>query len=78
MSRVVVFGVLALALSACVDGTKFVSDPVVLKTSQGEVTCQLYTKRQLQWDEAVEWPEDMHEGLAREYCRAEGIRRQDL
>jgi hypothetical protein len=34
-----------VAITACVDRKSYETDPVTLKTDQGNVICQLYTKQ---------------------------------
>jgi hypothetical protein len=65
---------LALAglVSGCVDPKAFESDPVKVKTNKGVVTCQLYTKDEVLWDRAVDFPKSMTVLAADKVCVAEG------
>ena len=51
------------------------SEPVLIETPTGIVTCQLYTQSRVLWDRAIGRPEDMSVQEADDVCRAEGIRR---
>ncbi|MCX8509653.1 MAG: hypothetical protein ORN49_12390 [Rhodobacteraceae bacterium] len=67
------------ALSACVpDPKQFETPPVKVQTPQGVVTCQLYSKRLLTWDRAIDFPQKMTVKQADAYCHAEGAREKKL
>ncbi|KUJ86119.1 hypothetical protein AVO45_03910 [Ruegeria marisrubri] len=53
------------------------TDPVLVETSQGIVTCQLYTQSRVLWDRAIDRPESMSVQEADEVCRNEGYRRMN-
>lgn len=71
----IIVPVLALAVVAGCDRSRFRSDPVQVETAKGPVTCQLYTYTEVTWDEAIARPEGMSEDEAHGVCRAEGARR---
>ncbi|WP_371036530.1 hypothetical protein [Rhodosalinus sp. FB01] len=65
------------ALAGCtISPQNLESIPVVLSTSHGPVTCQLYTRERVDWDRSVDRPEGMSVGEADRLCAAEGLRRQ--
>ena len=67
----------ALSLSACVGSpVQYESQPVVLDTTEGKVTCQLYTVDQVIWDRAIDRPGSMSVATADNLCRKEGLRQQ--
>lgn len=70
-------GAAIVLLSACApDPRSFESEPVDVKTAQGIVTCQLYTKERVLWDRAIDRPEGVTIQQADAVCRAEGRRLQ--
>jgi len=64
----------SLGLTGCISPEQFESEPVVLKSKQGPVVCQLYTEERVDWDRAIQWPSKMDSKVADEMCLAEGIR----
>lgn len=66
---------LGLLVSAC-DRTAYETQPVVLKTDSGDVTCQLYTVERVLWDHAIMHPEALSKEQADALCFAEGERRK--
>ncbi len=65
----------AIALSGCVgDPAGYESDPVTVSTSGGNVVCQLYTKRVVRWDRAIDRPNGMSVQDADAICLQEGER----
>ena len=77
MSKTVpMFGCMAvLALSGCVDKARYETTPVQVQTKKGIVTCQLYTERQVLWDEAISVPNGMSIAEGDQVCINEGKRR---
>ncbi len=62
-------------LAGCaIDKRSFESQPVKVKTAQGTVTCQLYTKERVLWDEAIDVPAHMPISRGDQICREEGYR----
>lgn len=70
----IIVPVLALAVVAGCDKSRFRTAPVQVDTAKGQVTCQLYTYTETTWDEAIARPEGMSEEEAHSVCRAEGTR----
>ena len=66
--------VASLALAGCFSPEQYESEPVVLKTKQGPVVCQLYTKERIDWDRAIQWPRGISQEKADGLCLEEGIR----
>lgn len=70
-----VMAVAATAVMAgCVSKTAFESNPVQIKTPKGMVTCQLYTRDRIQWDESIAVPAGMTKEEGDSYCVQEGHR----
>lgn len=67
---------LAVLVSGCVDPKDFETDPVKVKTKKGVVTCQLYTKDEVLWDRAIDFPRSMKVPAADKVCKAEGHRQR--
>ncbi|MEM0978506.1 MAG: hypothetical protein AAGJ34_13310 [Pseudomonadota bacterium] len=71
-------GILATGtlVGACApDPRNYESEPVLVKTDRGIVTCQLYTDNQVLWDEAIDFPANhMTLSEADEICEQEGQR----
>lgn len=65
-----------VVLTACVDRKSYETDPVTLKTDQGNVICQLYTNQHVLWDESIAHPKAMTQKTADGICWAEGVRLQ--
>jgi hypothetical protein len=64
-----------LAVAACVpDPKSFETEPVVINTSAGAVTCQLYTAEIVALDRAINRPQGMSVAEADGICQAEGRR----
>lgn len=66
-----------VVVSGCGSPADYETPPVQVSTSQGTVTCQLYTRSQVTWDRAIDRPESMSIEQADEICRAEGERRMN-
>lgn len=64
-------------LGAC-SPKHFETEPVLVQTSKGVVTCQLYTRQRLDWDRSVAYPGTMTEIEADQVCIREGRRRIGL
>lgn len=62
------------AVSACVTPEQFESEPVIVNSPQGPITCQLYTKNDLSWDRSIDHPGTLSVKAADTYCRNEGAR----
>ncbi len=67
----------AAALSGCVPSQSYESAPVQVQTSQGVVTCQLYTKDIVLWDRALSHPTEISAQAADQVCTDEGKRRKN-
>ena len=66
-----------LVLAACApDPLAYETDPVEVQTSQGVVTCQLYTRNIVAWDRAIDRPDTMSVQQADQICKTEGQRQQ--
>ena len=77
MSSKIAAVAIVAALSACtISPENLESIPVVLSTSDGPVTCQLYTRERVDWDRSIDRPEGMSVSEADRFCAAEGLRRQ--
>lgn len=74
MRAVAILAVLPL-IAAC-SPQEMETDPVVLATPQGPVTCQLYTRSQVLWDRSIDRPATMGVRTADALCVAEGKREQ--
>ncbi|NDW51946.1 hypothetical protein [Aliiroseovarius sp. PrR006] len=61
-------------MAGCVDKSAYESNPVQVKTKQGVVTCQLYTRDRVQWDEAIAVPAGMTKAEGDAICIQEGHR----
>ncbi|MDF3608449.1 hypothetical protein PE067_21270 [Paracoccus sp. DMF-8] len=67
-----------MTLSACsIDPSDYETDPVQVESAKGSVTCQLYTKRIVRWDRAIDRPATMSVKEADDICLAEGLRTRD-
>lgn len=64
----------SLLAAGCVDPTDFETTSVQVRTPQGIVTCQLYTRERVLWDRAIHRPEAMTVTEADQACVAEGRR----
>ncbi len=64
-----------LALSGCIDQSRYETAPVQVKTPKGTVTCQLYKHNQVLWDEATSVPPGMTIREGDQTCINEGKRR---
>ncbi|WP_299845526.1 hypothetical protein [uncultured Roseovarius sp.] len=65
-----------LVLAGCsVDPVKYETTPVKLSSPKGPVVCQLYTHRQVIWDEAISIPPGMTIAEGDQICKNEGLRR---
>lgn len=66
-----------VAVAGCVASpVEFETTPVKVETTNGVVTCQLYTKDLVVWDRAIDRPASMSVQEADSVCRAEGERRK--
>lgn len=74
--KITTLPILALVLSGCGSPVEYESDPVVVQTPQGPVTCQLYSTSIVAWDRAIDRPAAMSVKTADTYCLNEGARRQ--
>lgn len=72
--RTIILGVTILGLAGCISPEQYETEPVSLKTAKGTVVCQLYTKEQVVWDRAIDWPRKMTVEEADNICKAEGYR----
>lgn len=74
----VAFGLVAAAtMAGCVPSPQnYESEPVVLKTPKGNVTCQLYTPELVIWDRSIDRPYGMSVETADAICRKEGQRQK--
>ncbi|MCK0170607.1 hypothetical protein [Aliiroseovarius sp. S1123] len=61
-------------MAGCVDKSAYESNPVQIKTEKGVVTCQLYMRDRVQWDEAIAVPAGMTKDEGDAYCVQEGHR----
>lgn len=76
--RSAVISLLFFGLTGCISPQNFESEPVEVRTPEGLVTCQLYTKERVIWDRAIDRPETMSVEVADQVCIAEGTRLMDL
>jgi len=73
--RIALLSFVSLFLAACIpDPKSFETEPVVVQTSVGPVTCQLYTAEIVAWDRAIDRPERMTVAEADAICQAAGRR----
>lgn len=70
------FIIAAVLLSACTK-SNYITAPAKVETPQGVVTCQLYTKERVLWDEAMAKPANMTDEQAHAICRNEGLRQKN-
>lgn len=69
----------AVTLTAgCTDPRDFETPPVTVQTAKGPVTCQLYTKKIVLWDRAIDRPDTMSVREADDICQAEGKAEKNL
>jgi uncharacterized lipoprotein YehR (DUF1307 family) len=61
-------------LAGCADRASMETPPVQVATAKGPVTCQLYRRDIVMWDESVLRPDAMDKAEADGICRAEGKR----
>ncbi|SMR72862.1 hypothetical protein SAMN04488030_1607 [Aliiroseovarius halocynthiae] len=61
-------------VAGCVDRSAYESNPVKIKSPKGEVTCQLYTRDRVQWDESIAVPPGMSKAEGDALCIQEGHR----
>ncbi|RJE80673.1 hypothetical protein [Paracoccus sp. JM45] len=66
------FALISAAILAACTPKDFESEPVMVETPQGTVTCQLYTKGLTDWDRSIDHPADMSVADADAYCKREG------
>ncbi|MFS4438423.1 hypothetical protein ACMA5I_09415 [Paracoccaceae bacterium GXU_MW_L88] len=66
---------LGLVLAACSSPEAYETEPVVVNTAAGPVTCQLYTRTLHSWDRSIDRPESMDVDTADAICRKEGRER---
>lgn len=66
------------ATAGCaVEQKSFESEPVVVATRGGNVTCQLYSARMVIWDEAIDLPDGMRIVEADRICQYAGQRQKE-
>lgn len=68
------FAALALGLAACGSPEQYESEPVVVETLEGPVTCQLYTRTLTDWDRSIARPNSMNVATADAICRDAGVK----
>jgi hypothetical protein len=66
------FALISAAVLAACTPKDFESEPVMVETPEGAVTCQLYTKGLTDWDRSVDHPATMSVAVADSYCKREG------
>jgi hypothetical protein len=66
------FALVSVAVVAACTPKSFESEPVMVQTPEGAVTCQLYTKSLTDWDRSVDHPATMSVAVADSYCKREG------
>ncbi len=66
-----------LAVSACVPGEAFETDPVRVPTTKGDVYCQLYTRDIVMWDHSISHTNNMSTEEADDICYEMGKRMAD-
>lgn len=69
--------VLGTTAGCAVEQRNYETDPVVVSTRSGDVTCQLYSKRIVMWDEAIDIPQGMRLSQADEVCKYAGMRQKE-
>ncbi len=74
--RLVLLCLVLPLLAGCISKRTFESEPVTVSTAAGPVTCQLYGRNQVVWDEALLKPPAMTDAGADRICRDEGYRRK--
>ncbi len=75
---IIIVAAATVLVSGCsLDPKKYETTPVKVNTSKGVVTCQLYTKKRVLWDRAIDRPNNMGVEEADAVCRAEGERQKD-
>lgn len=63
----------ALMVAGCIGSPEeYETPPVEVQSSQGVVTCQLYTPQTVIWDRAIDWPRTMSVKEADSLCKARG------
>jgi hypothetical protein len=73
-----ILAVSGIMLSACAPNpVDFESPPVVLQTSEGPVTCQLYRADMVVWDRAIDRPDTMSVETGDNLCKQAGVERRD-
>ena len=73
MRLVAIVGIVSLAISGCgQDPADYETPAVHVKTSAGEVTCQLYVPIIPLWDRSISRPPSMEHGDADAICREQG------
>lgn len=66
----------AVVAGCSIDPKNYETAPVEVATTQGTVTCQLYTPERTIWDRAIDWPRSMTAAEADATCKLEGDRRK--
>lgn len=75
-SKVIALLFMPLGLAACIPTpASLETEPVLVETQQGVVTCQLYLAGYTDWDRAIHRPETMDVATADSVCLTEGQRR---
>jgi len=73
-----ILAVSGIMLTACAPNpVDFESSPVVLQTSEGPVTCQLYRADMVVWDRAIDRPDTMSVETGDNLCKQAGVERRD-
>ena len=73
-----ILAVSGIMLSACAPNpVDFETPPVVLQTSEGPVTCQLYRTNMVVWDRAIDRPDTMSVETGDNLCKQAGVDRRD-
>ena len=67
--------VAVFVLTGCIDRASYETEPVQVKSKKGVVTCQLYTRKRVLWDEAISIPKGMTIAEGDQICQNEGLRR---
>ena len=74
-----ILAVSGIMLSACAPNpADFQTPPVVLQTSEGPVTCQLYRTDMVVWDRAIDRPDTMSVETGDNLCKQAGVERRDM
>lgn len=77
MKKLIIGTLAVLGLAACAGPKQYESQPVLVETAYGTVTCQLYTLGQVTWDRSIARPAGLTVVAANEICVEEGQRVAD-